>query len=178
VTTDASGTATFTDLVITGTTGAYTLQFSAPSLTGVTSGAITLSAGAPSQIDFFAQPDATATSGVALDPEPVVRVRDASGNNVPGEQVTATLGGSPAGASLSGTLVVTTAANGRAAFTNLAIAGPAGTYNLIFTAAAGTVSSPASNNISLSAEAVSGTATAIRAAFRPLPEWIPALLLR
>ena len=44
VQTDAAGTATFTDLVITGVVGDRTLAFEATGLTGVTSATVTLTA--------------------------------------------------------------------------------------------------------------------------------------
>src|SRR5207245_1167964 len=50
VTTTASGTATFTNLAITGTVGARTLSFAAPGLTAVTSGMVTVTAGAAAQL--------------------------------------------------------------------------------------------------------------------------------
>lgn len=49
--TNGSGTATYSGLTITGTSGAYTLDFDAAGLTGVTSNTITLSA-APSGVVF------------------------------------------------------------------------------------------------------------------------------
>ena len=65
--------------------------------------------------------------------------------------VTATITGSPAGASLVGTTSATTDASGVATFagSGLGISGPVGSYTLTFQA--GTVSSAASNAITLSA---------------------------
>ena len=65
-TTNSSGVASFTNLAITGVAGARTLSFDAPSLSGATSGTITLSAGTASQLAIAAQPSTTAQSGVGV----------------------------------------------------------------------------------------------------------------
>jgi hypothetical protein len=119
VTTDNSGAATFTDLVITGTTGDRTLSFTAGALS-VTSGTISLAAGAPATITILTQPGGIAISGAALNPQPEVEVRDSAGNVVSGVTVTAALTPGPAG-TLGGTADIVTDANGVATFTDLSI---------------------------------------------------------
>ncbi|HEX8384538.1 MAG TPA: cadherin-like domain-containing protein, partial [Rubricoccaceae bacterium] len=79
-TTNASGTATFTDLAIAGTVGDRTLSFSAAGLTGATSDTISLTAGAVVQLALTAP--ATAAAGTAE--SVTVRALDASGNVVTG----------------------------------------------------------------------------------------------
>src|SRR5207244_2336782 len=68
----AGGTASFTNLSISGTTGDRTLSFSATGLTPAVSGTITVGAGAATQLTLTTQPSATAQSGVAFAQQPVV----------------------------------------------------------------------------------------------------------
>jgi hypothetical protein len=128
-----SGLATFSGLAITGTTGAYTLQFTSGGLTPITSGTITLSAGAAATLEMFTEPSNAAQSGTDFGTQPVIRARDGGGNNVSGVLITAAIASGPGGASLGGTLTATTVANGRATFANLSIAGLVGNYTLQFT---------------------------------------------
>lgn len=154
VASNASGAATFTDLKITGTTGSRTLQFTSGSLTAVTSNAINVAAGAATQLVLVTAPSATASSGTALAQQPVLQLRDASGNDVPqgGATVSATIA-TGTGASLSGASV-TTSASGTATFTALTLTGTAGNFTLSFAAGALTVNS---GTIALGA----GTATTL-----------------
>src|SRR5207253_3166685 len=62
--TTGGGTASFTNLAISGTTGDRTLSFSAPGLTPAVSGTITVGAGAATQLTLTTQPSSTAQSGV------------------------------------------------------------------------------------------------------------------
>lgn len=133
VQTDVNGRATFSALVISGSTGNYTLGFSSGSLTGLLSAPIALGAGAASKLAFIVTPSTSATNGVALAQQPTVEVRDASDNPVPvaGTPITVAVG--TGSGVLTGTqLVVNTLANGRASFTGLTITGTAGTHTLEF----------------------------------------------
>src|SRR5437016_12691644 len=80
----SSGTrvATFTNLAITGTAGDRTLSFSATGLTGVNSATVTLTAGTATQLTVTTEPSSTAQSGVPFAQQPVIQVRDASGNQI------------------------------------------------------------------------------------------------
>src|SRR4029077_3512066 len=69
-TTNASGVATFTDLVITGAAGDRTLNFTATALTAATSGTVTITAGAATQLSITTQPSTAAQSGVAFAQQP------------------------------------------------------------------------------------------------------------
>jgi hypothetical protein len=131
VSTDGTGIARFSDLAISGIVGSRTLAFSAPGLAGATSGAVSLTAGPASQLSITVQPSTTATSGVPFSQQPVIQLRDTSGNLVSaaGVAVSAAIFSGPG--ALSGTLSVTTGASGVASFTNLALTGP-GTYLLVF----------------------------------------------
>ena len=145
VTTDANGTATFSDLVITGTAGTnYTLTFAASGLTSAVSGNLTVTFGTAAQLAITTQP-ASGASGLPLATQPVVQLQDASGNAVAeaGVSVSASLASGPG--TLSGTTTVTTDANGTATFSDLVITGTAGTdYTLTF-AASGLTSAVSGN---------------------------------
>ncbi len=130
---NAGGVATFTDLAISGSSGGRTLAFSAPGLTGVSSGTITIGAGTATQLALTTAPSTTAQSGSLLATQPVVQLRDASNNPVAQAGVAVTVSVSTGGA-LAGTTTVTTNAQGQAAFSGLAISGPAGSYTLGFAA--------------------------------------------
>ena len=127
-TTDAGGLATFSGLTLTGTVGNYTISFSAQGLGGVMSNPIALGAGPPTQLAFAVAPPATARSRAPL--APVIQLQDASGNPV-AQAGTAIIASVDAG-TLTGLSTVSTGADGRAAFTDLAIAGSPGPKTLTF----------------------------------------------
>ena len=131
-TTGTSGTATFSGLTLTGTAGAYTLSFAATGLPPVTSGPITLGAGAATELSLTTQPSGTAQSGVAFAQQPVVQVRDGAGNAVSQSGVTVTAAIASGGGALGGTATATTNTAGAATFTNLSIAGTVGPRTLGF----------------------------------------------
>ncbi|MFN2325198.1 MAG: beta strand repeat-containing protein, partial [Gemmatimonadales bacterium] len=136
-TTAGNGRATFSGLTITGLVGLYTLQYTSGSLTPV-SATVSLGAGAPVAVALFTQPSSTAASGALLSTQPVARLVDQSGNNAGsnGTPVTVALGVTPGSATLQGTTTVNLGPPGaRAAFTNLAISGPVGSYTLVFSSA-------------------------------------------
>src|SRR5690606_12117504 len=135
VDTDEDGVATFTDLGISGTVGDYTLIFSSTPLMGAISGTVTLGAGDASRLVVTGHPAAGA-SGDVFTTQPVVEIRDASGNvvttdNSTGVTVEIAFGD---GGALTGTTTLT-ASSGVVAFTDLAISGKVGTaYVLKFMA--------------------------------------------
>src|SRR5207248_2211845 len=88
IATDAGGRAAFTNLTITGVAGPRTLSFTAPQVAVLTSGPVTLIAGAATQIAVNAGNNQTVTAGTAVQIAPSVIVKDASGNPVPGVAVT------------------------------------------------------------------------------------------
>jgi hypothetical protein len=157
-----NGVATFTNLGITGLVGNYSLTFSASGLTGATSNAIALAAGAATQVTFTVDPGGqTTNNGQALNPQPVLQLRDPQGNAVTtaGVAVSASRATGPGSASLSGALA-TTDGNGTATFTALTISGaPAlSSYTIRFaaTGVAGTATSGVIN-VFLFEEAAAGT---------------------
>ncbi len=130
---DASGVVTFTDLVLTGDDGSYTLTFAASGYVSAQSTAITLTAEPveTNQLVVTTQPSGNAENGEPLAQQPVVRAEDADGNPLgAGIAITASVDG----ATLSGTLTVETDGDGLAAFTDLTLSGPSGGYNLEFSA--------------------------------------------
>jgi len=136
--TAAGGTATFTNLAITGPAGSYTIQFSSPGLSPVTSATIVVGTAPPgpaTQLTITTQPSSSATSGTPFAQQPVLQLRDASGNPVSQSGVTVTAAIASGGGTLGGTTTATTNASGVASFTNLSITGPAGSRTLGFSAA-------------------------------------------
>jgi hypothetical protein len=131
-TTNASGTATFTGLRITGTVGERTLRFSAAGLTGATSDAISVTPGAPTQLSITTQPSSSAQAGVEFARQPVIQLRDASGNAVSQANVTIAVAIASGDGTLGGTATATTDASGTATFTNLSIGGTVGDRTLGF----------------------------------------------
>ncbi len=123
IATDGAGRATFTNLAISGATGAYTLNFSGVGLTGVTSTAVTLGAGTATGLQYVVQPTNTGAGGT-ITPAIQARAIDATGNPVPTFTGSITLGITPGtgtgGAVLGGTLTRTAVA-GVATFNNISV---------------------------------------------------------
>jgi hypothetical protein len=112
----SNGTASFSNLTITGLVGDYTLTYTASGVAGTaTSGTIALAAGAATQVSITTQPGG-AQVGQPLNPQPAVLVRDASGNPVSGVTVTPTK--ESGSGNLSGAAAQSNA-SGVATFTNL-----------------------------------------------------------
>jgi hypothetical protein len=132
-----AGVATFTNLVITGTAGNFTLTFTPASLTAVTSSSFALAAGAATKVAITRASVGT-TDNVAFSTPPQITIQDASGNTVSSSaDVTATISG--AGGTLIGTTTAT-ASSGVATFTGLGIDGTPGTaYTITYTVSGLTV---------------------------------------
>jgi hypothetical protein len=133
-TTDGSGIATFSDLTITGTIGVRTLQFTSniPGAVTLVSNPITVTPGTPTQLVLHTTV-ATAPSGGAFTPQPVVWVEDGSGNLVTSDGSSVTMGVS--GAAVTVGTVTVSASGGVATFTNAGISGlvSGNPYTLTFT---------------------------------------------
>jgi hypothetical protein len=151
-TTNGSGRATFGGLTISGLAGTYTLSFSSPTLAGVTSTPIALSAGDASRIALAEPLAPTARSRVPLPVQPVVQLQDGRGNPVAQAGVTVAVSIASGGGTLLGATSAVTDAAGRAAFSGLAISGAPGGRTLRF------------SSTSPSREVVSGTIQLPRAA--------------
>jgi hypothetical protein len=100
----------------------------------VTSQTITLSAGVASQLSITTEPSSTAQSGFAFVQQPVIQLRDASGNDVGEAGVVVTAAIASGGGTLGGQTTATTDASGVATFTNVSITGAPGDRTLEFTA--------------------------------------------
>ena len=109
----------------------------------------------PSGLALVTQPASAPQSGVTLSPQPVVELRDARGNAVAskGVLVSVSLTG---GGSLTGQTDLRTDANGRAAFTDLAIVGTVGARTLRFIS--GSLTPALSDPITLAAGAANSAA--------------------
>lgn len=133
-TTNSSGTASFNSLTLSGTSGSTTLAFSAPGVTAITSGPISLGAGTAAALAMQTQPSPSGQSGVPLGTQPAVILKDAAGNEVhqAGVAITVSIETGPNGATLSGGTVVPTNGSGVAVWSGLAITGSAGSYTFRF----------------------------------------------
>jgi hypothetical protein len=134
--TAVAGVATFTNLLITGTAGNFTLTFKPASLTAVTSSSFALAAGAATKVAITRASNAT-TDNVAFTTQPQITIQDSGGNTVTSSNavVTATI----SAPSLIGTTTAT-ALSGVATFTDLGIDGTNGTtYTITYTVSGLTV---------------------------------------
>ena len=131
-----AGVATFTTLNVNRSGTGYTLSVRASGLTGATSAAFDIAAGAVTQLVFSVQP-ATSTAGVTIAPPVEVAAQDSLGNNSSSftDPVTLTIGTNPGGGTLSGTTTVN-AALGVATFSDLSIDLGGTGYRLVATAGA------------------------------------------
>jgi hypothetical protein len=154
--------------------GTYTATLTAPTTVGTAtvSGTINGQAitdtenvsfvpGPAAKIVIVTQPSSTAQAGVAFPQQPVIRVQDASGNNVAQAGVTVTAAIASGGGTLGGTSTATSDASGAATFTNLSIGGTAGNRTLSFSSAP--LTSATSNTINLTA----GAAAAVTFSVQP-----------
>jgi hypothetical protein len=127
-----AGIATFTNLVITGTAGNFTLTFTPTSLTPITSSSLAIAVGPATKVAITRASVGT-SPGVAFTTQPQITIQDSSGNKVTSSAavVTATVS---AGGTLVGTLTATAVA-GVATFSTLGIRGFGGTaYTITYTA--------------------------------------------
>jgi hypothetical protein len=126
-----SGVTTFTNLVITGTAGAYTLTFGADGLTGVTA-TLFLTEGPAAKV-VINRDSAGTQRRTAFTTQPQITIQDAANNRVTQSEVVVT-----ATVSAGGTLVGTTTATasaGIATFVGLGVDGNVGTtYTITYTA--------------------------------------------
>ncbi len=95
------------------------------------SGTVTVIAGTPTSLTITTAPPASFPNDSVFTPAPVIQVNDASGNGVPGVNVTAAI--FSGGGMLGGTTTVATDALGVATFTDLKITGTIGDRILSFT---------------------------------------------
>ena len=147
------GVATFNDLSINKAGTGYTLTAASIGLTGATSGAFNVTAGAASKLTFDIQPGNT-VAGAAISPAVAVRVEDASGNLVTtsAASVTLTIGTNPGGGTLSGSTPVA-ASGGVATFSDLSIDKAGTGYTLTASSGALIVATSTAFNVTAGAAA-------------------------
>jgi hypothetical protein len=128
-TTGSDGVAVFPGLKIEEAFKTYRLKFTHGLVTRTT-GQFAVNAAAPATLEVATAPSAVGTAGAALDPKPVVTVKDTFGNAVTGARIEATLNG---GSLAPGTTVsLFSNDEGQAVFDNLVI-NTAGTgYTITF----------------------------------------------
>src|SRR5690606_7411801 len=145
--TNAGGEAQFANLSISGPAGSYTLNFTGADLSGATSSAITLTAGAATRLAFTGQPSST-TAGAAISPPVQVTVQDALGQTVTGadNSISITFGTNPTGATLGGTRTAS-AVNGVATVTGLTVDRAGSGYTLMATASGLTAGTSSAFNV-------------------------------
>lgn len=131
--TGAEGAATFSGLLLTGAAGTYSLGFQASGVTAVTSENITVTAGSATQLTITTQPAPSVASGAVMAPQPVLQLRDASGNPVAQGGVIVSAAIASGAGPLGGTTAAVTNASGAATFSNLSISGIVGARTLAFT---------------------------------------------
>lgn len=156
-----NGVATYVGLAINAPIGNYTLTFANGTFTSAPSTAVAITAGAPSKLVVTTEPSSFVASGVAMAPQPVVKVEDASGNVV----TTISTGSATATifSGVGGTITAGATANfaaGVATFSGLTLTGVAGnTYKLTFTGATFGVNDTTSIVVGAAQVALSVTST-------------------
>ena len=165
-TSNAFGVAQFNNLTITGTAGDFSLQFAAPGYTALPFSPITVFHGFAANISLSAGNNQTAVVSSPVPVPPSVLVTDASGNPVPGVNVTfdaLTANSSVSNASSTGTsVVVLTNASGIAALTAWTL-GPVAGQNAMTATAAGLAGSP----VNFTATGTAGAGSTLT--FNPTP---------
>lgn len=133
-TTDAQGIAQVFRTLGT-TAGTYTTTAAVDGLSGSpVTFTSTATPGAPPVLVLVTSPPATARSGEAFDPQPVVQIRDADGDDLATADVVVTAALTSGSGDLIGATTATTNASGRAQFSGLGIQGTVGSYRIIFAA--------------------------------------------
>src|SRR5262249_51638963 len=116
--TAVNGVASFANLSHNVATN-ITIDFASGSLSGATSAGIAVSPAAADHLTILTQPSASATAGVGVCQQLVVRLEDAYGNLISSDNSTVVMAARSAGSgTLQGTLTATTV-SGVATFTNL-----------------------------------------------------------
>jgi adhesin/invasin len=167
ITTNASGTATFSGLTITGIIGTYLLNINSTGLTGTSLSPITVTIGAPSAIVASAGTGQTATAGEAVPIAPAFRVVDVGNNGISGQSVL--FNTVPAGSQITNSstccnnLTVVTNANGVATLVSWTLSTTAGTNTLTGSVPA----SPSIGSASMTATGVASNGNSIQFITRP-----------
>ena len=118
--TASNGSATFAGLSINKSGTGYTLTAASSGPLLGTSAAFDVAPGVATHLTFTTQP-VGASGGLALATQPIVEVRDAGDNLVPGAQIMIIAIGTNPGGTLSGTTSITTSGAGIGTFTDLSV---------------------------------------------------------
>lgn len=108
--------------------------FTLATVEGISDPVTFTSTGLAARLVFTSEIPAIAVSGVPLSPQPQLRLEDADGTPIAREGVIVTVQITSGGGSLAGATSATSDADGRVAFTDLAIRGEPGARRLIFAA--------------------------------------------
>ena len=159
-TTNSSGVASFSQLIITGAVGNYVLTFTDGN--SVSSTSFILAAGPVAQLIITTQPSTSATNGIALSTQPVVKLQDSFGNTCTSSSnaITATIVSGVG--SLNNQNI--SASNGIAVFNGLSITGKVGTFVIGFQTTGTSVVASSQVNLSY------GAATKLFVATQPSPQ--------
>ncbi len=114
--------------------GTYVTTAAVTGVEGAPEPAVFITTGVAAQLALTVAPPATATSGVPLDPQPVLQLQDTAGNDIAREGVVVTAQLSAGDATLDGGTTATSDAAGRIAFAGLTIRGAPGVQTLAFVA--------------------------------------------
>jgi adhesin/invasin len=159
--TNASGvtTSTFSSTAL----GPHTVSATIDGVAITDVATVTVAAGEASRIVIATQPDDNVQNGAQLATQPVVQVQDDQGNNVgpAGRVITAALASGPGGAQLGGDVTRETDGSGRAAFTDLSISGPVGSYTIRFSS--GSLTTVTSSTITVTTGPVSASQSTVNA---------------
>jgi hypothetical protein len=147
VSTNASGIATLTSWTLGTAAGAQSLVVSIPGLPSVTLRA-TANAGAAAALHVTTQPSASATSGVALARQPVLRLVDLFGNAVPAGNMSVNAAAIGSSITVSGQPATSDALTGVTTFTSLTLSG-SGSTRIVFSEGSGGIKPDTSATISL-----------------------------
>ena len=133
VSSNSSGIASYSNLVITTAATAYQLTFNADAagVSNQTSGNFNVTAATASTLELIVEPT-NSTASVIMSPAPVVLIEDTYGNPKSGVNVTASLNKNSFMA--GSTTIVSTNSSGQAVFNNLKITTVATNYELTFSA--------------------------------------------
>ena len=166
-----SGVANFNDLSVEKSGTGYTLAASATGLTGATSSAFNVSAGAANKLAFSVQPG-NAGAGAALSGPPTIVVQDGFGNTVTSStaSITAAIASNPGGGVLTGT-TTRNASSGVAVFTGLSITQPGTGYTLLAASSGLTSATSSAFNITAASVTLSATPASVSAGDSFLVAW-------
>ncbi|HMA42304.1 MAG TPA: hypothetical protein VKP10_19735 [Gemmatimonadales bacterium] len=169
-----AGVATFSNLTINKAGSGYTLVASATGAPDVTSVGFDVTAGAATKLAFTVQPAASTTAGSTISSPITVAAQDALGNTVAGftGDITIALAGGKAGATLSGTKVITPT-NGLAVFSNLSVDSAGTGYSLV--ASATGLTDGSSNTFTITAGAATKLAFTVNPVTTVAGQTIPTI---